>query len=1267
MVMVGDRHGRLHKARLLLDNGSTANFVTDRLCTKLGLVRRDTSSTVTGIDNQATVSTQLCNLTIVSNNGGYRVSINCHILPDITKSIPTSHVNIQHIPIPTGINLADPSFNVPSSIDILVGAEIFWSVLGSSSIKLGKKLPVLQESQLGWLVTGSIPQSQLQSSVCYFVQNNEPDLSRFWEFDAISPTHCMSQEERECEASFSEHTSRNADGRFVVTIPLKESPDVLGDSYNMARRRFMSLEKRFERDPVLKEHYTKFMQEYIDLGHMTENTINVPQDNKVSYYIPHHGLFQPKCRVVFDAGAASTSGKSFNDIQKIGPTVQDDLFSILVRFRQHKYVVTADVEKMYRAIEVNPSQRSLQQIIYRSEPYLPLKTYTLNTLTYGCSSAPYLATKCLVSLADQVQDDKVKYAIQRNFYVDDYLDGDDSLEKLKHTCQQVISTLDSAKLNLRKWQSNSTDILQTVMDLKGTPLNNKSLDLNENTSCKTLGLYWSCSQDMLLFSINLKHNPNSKVTKRHILSTINQIFDPLGLVGPCVMEVKDIMRKLWSAKYDWDDEVSVEIKNLWHTFEDTLPKINNLRIPRWILCDEPSSIELHTFTDASERAYGTCIYARTVGKNGTVDVHLLVSKNKIAPIKPTTIPRLELSGALMGSRLCTKVKSALTVNAQCFFWSDSTIVLGWLSSPTNQLKQFVRNRVYEIQESTSGHKWSYVPSKDNPADLVSRGVRADAIGESSLWWSGPSFLSKPCCDWPVMPNVKEQSLPEIVLFSNAEDSHKVPNPIANLIHNRSSFTNLVRILAYVLRFINKCHKKESLHGHHSLSELQRSKVMILKMAQKEMFPEEYSLLQSDQSLPAKNRLLSLSPFLDEDGLIRVGGRLKNSFYSFDVKHPILLCSKHHITKILFRLHHISFHHAGPQLLLANVRQTYWPLGGRNLAKSTARACAKCCRFKAATVQPIMGNLPNSRVHLQFPFLNTAIDYAGPILIADRKGRGCRLIKCYIAVFVCLAVKAVHIELVTGLTKEAFMAALSRFIARRGRPQNIHSDQGTSFVGASNELQRFLRDTSDDISGQLADDGIKFNFIPPYTPHFGGLWEAAVKSVKFHLRRVLGLAHLTYEEMSTCLSQIEAILNSRPLTPLPSDPSNDFTALTPAHFLIGRSLMSVPHPQVTDANIKLLPRYQRVEQIRQHFWNRFSNEYLSLLQQKTKWHRSSPEQLMEGTLVLVKDRTMPPLLWPLGRIIKVHPGTDGITRVVDVLTKKGTIQRAYNNICPLPTS
>ncbi|CAG9137721.1 unnamed protein product [Plutella xylostella] len=354
MVMVGDRHGRLHKARLLLDNGSTANFVTDRLCTKLGLVRRDTSSTVTGIDNQAT-------------------------------------------------------------------------------------------------------------------------------------------EERECEASFSEHTSRNADGRFVVTIPLKESPDVLGDSYNMARRRFMSLEKRIERDPVLKEHYTKFMQEYIDLGHMTENTINVPQDNKVSYYIPHHGLFQPKCRVVFDAGAASTSGKSFNDIQKIGPTVQDDLFSILVRFRQHKYVVTADVEKMYRAIEVNPSQRSLQQIIYRSEPYLPLKTYTLNTLTYGCSSAPYLATKCLVSLADQVQDDKVKYAIQRNFYVDDYLDGDDSLEKLKHTCQQVISTLDSAKLNLRKWQSNSTDILQTVIDLKGTPLNNKSL--NENTSCKTLGLYWSCSQD----------------------------------------------------------------------------------------------------------------------------------------------------------------------------------------------------------------------------------------------------------------------------------------------------------------------------------------------------------------------------------------------------------------------------------------------------------------------------------------------------------------------------------------------------------------------------------------------------------------------------------------------------------------------------------------------------------------------------------------------------------------------------------------------------
>ncbi|XP_069355400.1 uncharacterized protein [Maniola hyperantus] len=264
----------------------------------------------------------------------------------------------------------------------------------------------------------------------------------------------------------------------------------------------------------------------------------------------------------------------------------------------------------------------------------------------------------------------------------------------------------------------------------------------------------------------------------------------------------------------------------------------------------------------------------------------------------------------------------------------------------------------------------------------------------------------------------------------------------------------------------------------------------------------------------------------------------------------------------------------------------------------------------------------------------------------------------------LKVKAVHLELVTDLTKEAFLAALNRFTSRRGKPATIFSDNGTTFIGACNELAQFLKNSLEFVQCQLIDQGINFKRIPAYSPNFGGIWEAAVKSVKHHLRRVLSLTHFNYEEMATCLAQIEAILNSRPLTPLSSDPS-DLSYLSPAHFLVGRPLLSAAHPNLLERNINRLQRYQRVEQLRQHFWQRYSLEYVSLLQTKTKW-RQSNGQLKVGSLVLVRDRTQPPLLWLMGRVTKIFYGGDSVGRVAVLLTKKGTITRAYNNICPLPT-
>ncbi|XP_048486013.1 uncharacterized protein LOC125490547 [Plutella xylostella] len=314
---------------------------------------------------------------------------------------------------------------------------------------------------------------------------------------------------------------------------------------------------------------------------------------------------------------------------------------------------------------------------------------------------------------------------------------------------------------------------------------------------------------------------------------------------------------------------------------------------------------------------------------------------------------------------------------------------------------------------------------------------------------------------------------------------------------------------------------------------------------------------------------------------------------------------------------------------------------------------------------IMGNLPVERVMPDFPFATVGTDFAGPFLITDRKGRGCKITKCYLCIFICFNYKCIHLEAVSELSKDAFILALKRFIARRGLPKLISCDNGGNFVAAAREIKDFLnsKENTNAVLDFSAQQGLEFKFTPAYAPNFGGYHEAGVKSAKFHLRRILGNAHLTFEELSSLFAQIEAILNSRPLCPLSPSP-DDLQPLTPGHFLIGRPLTALPAPTLTDCNTNRLDRYQRLEQVRQHFWRRWSNEYVGELQQRTKW-RVRCTDLKTDDMVLLKDDSAPPLCWRLGRVVKLFPGTDGVPRVADVSTSRGVVRRALNRICLLP--
>ena len=482
------------------------------------------------------------------------------------------------------------------------------------------------------------------------------------------------------------------------------------------------------------------------------------------------------------------------------------------------------------------------------------------------------------------------------------------------------------------------------------------------------------------------------------------------------------------------------------------------------------------------------------------------------------------------------------------------------------------------------------------------------------------------------------------------------NLVGRLLTKFSSFVTIQRILAYVFRFIFNLKNKVKKHTINTNSlnslELHNSLCFLVYFTQQTYFVDE--LNNKEFSKPLKK----LNVFIDDNRLLRVGGRLKFSNLSFDAKHPFLLPRQSRLTTLLIDYYHKAYLHAGLRTLQFLLSQKFWILSPRRAINSVILKCVTCWKSHPKNYIPPMGDLPQPRLLQAKCFLNTGVDYAGPFFITLSRHRGVKTCKAYVCLFVCLATKALHLELASDLTSETFLSALQRFISRRGRCTNLYSDQGTNFIGAYKQINTFMQHASNK-------ENINWHFNPPSAPHFGGLWEAGVKTVKTHLSRVIGQQVLTYEEFYTVLTLIESILNSRPLTAMSSDP-DDVSALTPGHFLTLEPLSPLPTPEMKNISLNRLSRWQLLQRLHQDFWNRWQKEYLHSLQQRSKWLTSLETPSM-GTLVLIKCDNMPPSQWTLGRIISLSCGADGVARVATLKTKGGTLTRPLIKLCPLPSN
>lgn len=1020
------------------------------------------------------------------------------------------------------------------------------------------------------------------------------------------------------------------------------------------------------------------MREYEQLGHMTTieedngsmNT-DLNDNQRIIYYMPHHGVqressLTTKLRLVFDASSRAQLGVSLNDMLLSGPVIQDDLMSILLRFRKHSYVIIADVAKMYRQIWVTESQRDMQRIVWCESSDRPLQEYRLNTLTYGTAPASFIATRCLHELAfqNQVKYPKSSQVILKDFYMDDLITGADSVSDIIKLRQEISTILEGGGFQLRKWVSNNQNVLS---DLDETENSLPQYIISDSVCIKTLGLLWNAKTDNLQVVSHITQE-NRIVTKRTILSGIAQIFDPLGLVGPITIKGKILLQRLWQSRVDWDESVPVDIHTEWCQFREQIHLLSKLVIPRHISLSGAIESQIHSFCDASQSAYGCCLYLRTVNSNGEVYTRLICAKSRVAPLKCLTLPRLELCGALLAAQLTDKVICALDMKiTSVYFWTDLTIVLSWLAAPATQWKTFVCNRVAEIQRLTKISQWRHVSSDQNAADIISRGCNPDKLLDCSLWWSGPAWLAESEDCWQNTNKIHVENIPECKIIKPVTLTTITTHDI---FAKFSSLTKLKRVIAYCLRFTNNAmNKSVKLNGLLTSDEINQALTVLIKIAQTSEFSEDILNLKKRNAVSAKSRLASLNPFIDKDGLIRVGGRLSKSNITADQKFPIVLPNNHPLTRLIVRDEHIKNFHSGLQSTLAMVRLNHWPLKGRSTVKKILHECVICFKTKPLSVYPFMADLPEHRVQPVRPFYNCGVDYAGPFFTKDGRFRNRKIVKCYVCIFVCFATKAVHLELAGDLTTHSFLNVLKRFISRRGICKNLFSDNGTNFHGANNELREIAAllsksRTDSDINQFLTTNNIVWHFIPARSPHMGGLWEAAVKSAKFHAKRVVGNAHLTYEDLNTVFIQIEAILNSTPLTPISDDPT-DLIPLTPSHFLIGDVLNAIPQVDVRDFPTNKLSHYQRLQQIIQHFWNRWSSEYLSTLQQRPKWRSRKANDVKVEDMVILRNENTPPMSWPLGRITQLHPGSDNVVRVVSVRTVSGTVKRALVKICKLP--
>ena len=1055
-------------------------------------------------------------------------------------------------------------------------------------------------------------------------------------------------------------------GHFQLPLLWESSTSQLPNNRKVAEMRLMCLKGRLAKDKALHEKYSAVMASYFEEGYAEKIGVT---ESKFSWFLPHHPVVNPmkpdKLRIVFDCGA-EYNGASLNKALIRGPDLTNTLVGVLLRFREKGVTLVADVKSMFHQVKVEPEDKNVLKFLWWPEGNMDEfpEVCCMTVHIFGAKSSPSCASFALLHAVDvfghEFSDEAVT-AVRRNFYVDDFLLSVSSISEAVQIGREVTKMLSKAGFTLHKWLSNKSEVTKHFSEISrmdsSKPISDKSQMMH-----RVLGVQWNVGSDRFRMQVD----PSVKAfTRRGLLSMVSSIFDPLGFVAPILTAPKLWLREL--KEQDWDEEISEDEQRRWKKWMASLERLMAVHIDRCISLTSGGEVsyELHHFSDASSYAYGAVSYLRTEDEFGSIKVAFLMGKGYLAK-ENRTIPQLELMAAVVSVRLDCLIRKELSlpVGSSCY-WCDSTATLYSIKNRTKRFPVFTANRLAVIERHSDPVKdWRYVPSALNPADEVSRGLSVKRFVNSNYWISGPDFLRDSNMDWP------EDICSEIVPKENAKQQTTVAavknlvskdlQPVDRLVRSFSSLHKVKGTTAWLLRFcayLTDKHCKKTLRsaGPLTYSELNHAERVLIAYEQRKFLPALHLSLKTKGTVKRSDcsfALLKGSPKLDND-LIVMEGRLRNAPTSLSFNFP----AESHLTTLFVLQCHTKCGHGGVCHTFTELRARFWIEKSSSTIRKVINNCLVCRKVKAKCLTQKMSDLPPARMQIfDPPFSHTGVDFFGPLLVKQGRSN----VKRYGCIFTCLTTRAIHLELAFDLSTDSFLNVLRRFAARRRSIRHLYSDNGTNFVGAEKLLRdEYTKYDQNRVRDQMAIAGIEWTFNPPLASHFGGAWERMIRTIRKILTTISPGPVYSEDVIRTVLIDIEAMINSRPLTPVIFHDVEE-RPLTPNDLLMPDANSVIPLPLSDDRDAYIKNKYKQTKFLINRARERWLKEYLPTIAERSKWFAEKRNLGVNDIVILTKDPTAQHM-FELGVVRKVFPDNKGLVRSVLVKCQDKTLQRPISKL------